>query len=136
MTIQAVEVKVRKVPSAASARLQQTFVREMAAEMPERPRLVLDCSELRELDRSTCYLLVCCLEEALMRSGDAILAALPPGAEKMLRQSGLTRIFDVFATVAEAAHSFSRPSLSLSAGAVRATQVQVQKLQEDLQSAL
>jgi anti-anti-sigma regulatory factor len=135
MTLRAIEVTVKQVPRTTNAKQQQAFLREIVSEMRERPYLVLDCSELPGLDRSICYLLVCCLEETLKRNGDAVLAALPSGAETELRQSGLGRIFDVFETVTEATHSFARPGIALAA-ATAAAQVQAKLLQEDLQSAV
>ncbi len=136
MTTRAIEAIVKKMPAAANVRQQQAFLRETLAGMTDRPYLVLDCSEVRELDKSTCYLLVCCLEEALIRSGDAVIAALPSGAERMLRQSGLARLFDVFATVADASRGFNRAAILLPTANTnnRAAQVQVQMLHEELQS--
>jgi len=72
----------------------------------DRPRIVLDCSNLHQLDKSAARLLLRCLEETMKRNGDVKLAALPMGAETILERTGLGRIFEAYSTVAEAESSF------------------------------
>lgn len=74
----------------------------------ERPSIVLDCSNVREMDNHTIHLLLCCLEGALKRNGDVRLAAVTPQALLSLEHAKADRLFRIFATVDEAANSFQR----------------------------
>lgn len=101
------KVVVKQVPGTTRGREARLFLREIekCVEM-DRPRIVLDCSNLRHLDRPAARLLICCLEEAMKRNGDVKLAALPVGAELVLELVGLGTIFEAYGTVAEAESSF------------------------------
>ncbi len=109
MTIRERAVTVKQVPEILDMKHEQIFLGEIQSVMNmERPCVVLDCSNTRQLDRSTVHLLLCCLEEAMKRNGDVKLAALPPGAGEILEQTGAGRIFDIYATTAEAVSSYRR----------------------------
>ncbi len=111
MTISERAVIVKQLPEISSAKQERTVLREIQALMNvDRPRMVLDCSNLRQLDSSTIHLLLCCLEEAMKRNGDVKLAALPHGAGAILELTGVNRIFDIYDTAAEAVDSFHQPS--------------------------
>lgn len=107
MTNQPADVIVVTVPEEADAKQQQSFLRELADHMSEyRPHIVLDCSRLTVMDgRKICFLL-CCLEEALKRNGDARLAGVPAPAKKMLQAAGADKIFQMFASSGDAIGSF------------------------------
>jgi hypothetical protein len=87
-----------------------------------RPLLVLDGSAIRQPEMRHTLLLLECLEIAMMRSGDARLAAMPEGLPFLC---GLTarsrpgdapgRLFDVFDTVEEAILSYHGLSPALAA---------------------
>ena len=47
-------------------------------------------------------LLLRCMEEAMKRNGDVTLTALPVGAANVLNRTGVSNLFDIFATNAEA----------------------------------
>jgi anti-anti-sigma factor len=86
---------------------KMVFLEEVEASMGQRrPRLVLDCSSLQELDDATMHLMLHCLEEALKRNGDVKLAALPPQTQGAFAAAGLERLFDVYDTAGEAVASF------------------------------
>ncbi len=107
MTIQKCKVAVKQLPARSSAKHRLSFLREIQGSMDaHRPRMVLDCSNTRELDRQAVYLLLCCLEEAMKRNGDVKLAALPPGAGAILEVTGVKRLFDIYDTTADAVNSF------------------------------
>jgi anti-anti-sigma regulatory factor len=102
-------VAVKQLPETMSRKQRLAFLREIQCCMNvDRPRMVLDCSNARQLDRSVIYVLLCCLEEAMKRKGDVKLAALPPGAGAVLEHAGVERLFDVYATTADAVNSFHR----------------------------
>lgn len=73
----------------------------------ERPAIVIDCSQLQSLDRSSMCLLLHCLEKAMKRNGDVRLAVKPGGRED-LSALGLDRLFRLFDTSEQAVESFRR----------------------------
>lgn len=100
-------VGVRQVPEVQSARDARMFLREIRKSINvDRPRLVLDCSKLRQMDKSVLMLLLCCLEEVMKSNGDVKLADLPPGAASILQMTGIDRLFDIYQTTSEAVNSF------------------------------
>ena len=107
MTIRKRIVAVNQLPEISNRKQGRIFLGEIRNWMSvDRPRMVLDCSLVRQLDRSIIYLLLCCLEEAMKRNGDVKLAALPPGARIVLEDTGTNRLFDIYDTTAEAVNSF------------------------------
>jgi len=107
MTNQQRMVIVEAFPDGSDVRRQRSFPRELAGRMREfRPCIVLDCSQISTLDAQMIYILLCCLEEALKRNGDIRLAGMPAEARQTLETSGADRIFQIFATNADAVRSF------------------------------
>jgi anti-anti-sigma regulatory factor len=80
----------------------------------ERPFVVLECSNLVQLDKAGVHLLLCCLEEAMKRNGDVKLAGLHSSAETVLETFGAYRLFDIHDTTASAVSSFHRLSTGAS----------------------
>ncbi len=123
MTIRERNVMVKQLPATLSPKQERVFLREIQNSMDvDRPRMVLDCSNLRKLDKSVIHLLLCCLEEAMKRNGNVKLASLPPGAAAILEQTGANRLFDVYDTTAAAVNSFHQlhaSKVSQSSGAAR-----------------
>jgi anti-sigma B factor antagonist len=102
-------VAVKKLPENLSVKNKLTFLHEVGSVMAtNRPRLVLDCSAVRECDSSVIHLLLHCLEEAMKRNGDVKLAAVPPSAAIVLVSTGVARLFETFDTAEEAVSSFHR----------------------------
>jgi len=58
------------------------------------------------MDRRVIQLLLGCLEEAIKRNGDVKLSAVPKAAKAILEVTGVSRLFEVFDTNAEALISF------------------------------
>ena len=107
MTDQPKNVIVVAVPEAADVKQQRSFLRDLASRMSEyRPHVVLDCSQLNTVDGPRIYFLLCCLEEALKRNGDVRLAGLTAQAKTMFEAAGADRIFQIFASNADAIGSF------------------------------
>ena len=100
-------VAVRRVPDVLSVQQKVAFLHDIAGIMnTSRPRLVLDCSRLRECDVSTIHLLLHCLEEAMKRNGDVKLAGIPAAAAIRLVSTGVARLFETFDSTEEAVNSF------------------------------
>lgn len=98
---------IRAFPEKPVGIHQLAFYRELESCLDlDHPKVVLDCSRLPNLDQDSVYLLLCCLEEAMRRSGDVRLAALQPRAQAALKSSNLDQIFRTFDTVEDAVDSF------------------------------
>ena len=112
MIIKMRTVTVHEIPEKVTASEERKFLHDLQQYVEtERPRLVLDCSRIGEMDNATVHLLLSCLEEAMKRNGDVKLAALPAEADSALSLTGARRLFEIYPTTAEAVRSFqSRPS--------------------------
>lgn len=120
MTNYECNVIVKQWPEDSSVNEQHSFLHDVKRSMrTDRPRIVLDCVHLREVDDSIIYGLLCCLEEAMKRSGDIKLAAVPPAAAAVLARSGAASLFEAFSTSAEAVHSFNGGDISMSSDCKR-----------------
>jgi anti-anti-sigma regulatory factor len=107
MTIPKRAVQVRRLPERLSGMQERMSLGEIQRCLDvDRPRVVLDCSSLRQLERPVIHFLLCCLEKALKRNGDIKLAALPEGAQTALKSTGIDRLFDIHDTIADAVNSF------------------------------
>ena len=72
----------------------------------DRPRLVLDCSQVRHIDSAGIEMLLHCMDEAMKRDGDVKLAAVSPASAVILELMRVDRLFEVFDTTEEAVRSF------------------------------
>jgi anti-anti-sigma factor len=110
-------VTVHEVPAEVTASEERSFLRNLQEYVEtERPRLVLDCSQIRRMNKATMHLLLSCLEEAMKRNGDVRLAAPPPEIRSSAEFAGLRRLFETYPTVAEAVHSFKQRPVALPPG--------------------
>jgi anti-anti-sigma factor len=102
-------VAVKQLPETFSVKQGRSFLREVEFCLnADRPRVVLDCSKVRQLDSVGIQVLLRWLEEAMKRNGDVKLAAIPPGAAAILEFAGVEHLFEVFDSPAEAVNSFSQ----------------------------
>src|ERR1700712_3799273 len=118
MSIRTRSVEVLIVPTQATPGRERLFLRDLQSSVKtERPRFVLDCSRVWEMDTDTIHLLLSSLEEVMKFNGDVRLASLKPGAKAALKIAGVDRLFEIYTTTDAAAQSFQyRPtSLSLTA---------------------
>jgi anti-sigma B factor antagonist len=107
MTVRSRTVVVEQVPEIPNMKQGQVFLREIKNCMSnDCPRIVLDCSHVRQVDRSLMHVLLCCLEEALKRNGDVRLAALAPAAKAALQLAGVDRVFEIYGSTNDALNSF------------------------------
>jgi anti-anti-sigma regulatory factor len=109
-------VTIEQLPEITSEDQGRRFLGEIQDRMSDkRPGLVLDCSALSQMDKPVLHLLLSCLEEAMKRNGDARLAAVSPSAQVTLKLIGADRLFQIFASNAEAVNSFHQHSIGLGA---------------------
>jgi anti-sigma B factor antagonist len=101
-------VIVRRAPESLNLKQARAFMEEIRPLLGrDRPQIVFDLSQLRKIDSAGIEMLVQCMHEAVRRDGDLKLAALSPQAQMMLELTRTARLFEVFATPAEAVRSFS-----------------------------
>ena len=109
MSIKKRAVKVYQIPNRITASTVRSFLRELHHHKEdERPRFVLDCSAVLNMDRAAIGLLLSCLEEAMKCNGDVRLASLGSEAEAALRNAGVNHLFEIYATPESAIQSFHR----------------------------
>lgn len=100
-------VVVMQMPEQFTGGEVQTFMLELGPLLESnRPRIVLECSQVRSLDSSGVEMLLYSLEEVLKRDGDLKLAALSAEAEVFLELMRVARVFETFPTSEEAVRSF------------------------------
>src|SRR5580698_10660516 len=95
-------VAVRHFPETFVGRQRSDFFREIRTCLDvDRPCLVLDCSQLVQMDGQTILLLLCCLEEAMKRNGDVRLAGVSSQATVALKAADADILFRFFETTAD-----------------------------------
>ncbi len=72
----------------------------------DRPRVVVDCSKVQQLDSDGIQVLLYCLEEAMKRNGDVKLAGLHSRTRELLDTTRLDSLFEFFDNSADAVNSF------------------------------
>jgi len=113
MTLHVRSVAVKRLPESLDAKHGRLFFSELEACMNvDRPLIVLDCSQVKQMDTSAIHFLLCCLEEAMKRNGDVKLTSISKGSKAILDLNGVGRLFEMFDTNAEAVASFRRASVS------------------------
>jgi anti-sigma B factor antagonist len=120
MILKARSVTMKQLPERIDHRVERAVLQELAVALQgERPAIVLDCSQLRQMDSDAAHLLLCCLEEAMKRNGDVRLAGLAAEAKRTLSAWGVDRLFRTFETTEKAAESFQRRTAFLPSPAGR-----------------
>ncbi len=114
MSIKKRPVMVHQVPEQVTPTRERSFLRDLQkyAET-ERPRLVLDCSSIWDMDIPMIQLLLSCLEQVMKCNGDVRLASLRPEAEAALRLAGVSRLFEMYSTAENAVQSFHKRPTSI-----------------------
>ena len=101
-------VIVKRGPVSLNLRQARVFLEEVRPLLEhDRPQLVFDLSLVRRLDAAGVEMLLFCMKEAARRDGDLKLASLSPHARVVMDLTRAGRLFEMFATSAEAARSFS-----------------------------
>ena len=101
-------IVVMQVPELLNVKEVHSFMEELGPLLESnRPRVVLDCSQVRSMESAGVEMLLRCLEEVLKRDGDLKLAALSPEAEVILEPMRVARVFETFQTCEDAVRSFN-----------------------------
>jgi len=100
-------VVVKQLPEKLTLEQGRTFFLDAEPCLKaDRPRMVLDCSQIRQIDSAGIQMLLHCLEEAMKRNGDVKLAAVPPVAAQILELTKVDSLFEIFDSPADAVNSF------------------------------
>ena len=100
-------VVIRRVPDRLNQRSAKAFLMEMEPLLrKDRPQIVLDLSQVRQMDAAGIDMLLKCMSEAMRRDGDVKLASLTPQASFLLELTRTDRLFECFDTATDAARSF------------------------------
>lgn len=109
-------VTIEQLPEITNEAQERQFLGKIQNRMSDRrPGLVLDCSALNQMDKPVLHLLLSCLEEVMKRNGDVRLAEVSPSARAVLKVIGADRLFQIFASNADAVDSFHQYSAGASA---------------------
>jgi anti-sigma B factor antagonist len=101
-------VVVMQLPEQVNLSNARAFLQELDPLLEtHRPRIVLDCSQVRYIDGAGVEMLLHCLEETMKRDGDLKLAAVSLESEVILEFMRVDRMFEVFPTPEDAVQSFS-----------------------------
>ena len=101
-------IVVMQVPEVLNVGEVHNFMQELGPLLESnRPRVVLDLSQVRSMESAGVEMLLHCREEVLKRDGDLKLAALSPEAEVILELMRVSRVFETFRTCDDAVRSFN-----------------------------
>jgi len=113
----ATTVAVLQLPETWTVRGARMFLFELeTCIVTDRPLLVVDCSKAGRLDGPATYLLLQCLEAAMKRNGDVRLAGVSRKGRATLESEGVSRLFRIFDSNAEAIKSFQQGAFHATTG--------------------
>ena len=102
-------VVLKHVPEKLGTKEVRAFLQDIQPLLTtDRPQLVFDLSEVKQLNASGVEMLLECMSQVMKRDGDLKLAALSPQAEVILEVTRTDRLFEIYHTAADAVRSFTR----------------------------
>ncbi|HEY6970944.1 MAG TPA: STAS domain-containing protein [Candidatus Angelobacter sp.] len=108
MEINSRPVIVKRMPERVNARTAREFLQDVQPFLTaDRPQIVFDLSQVKQLDSSGVEMLLRCMSEAHKRDGDLKLAAPSAQASVVLELTRTERLFEIYDTSTDAARSFS-----------------------------
>src|SRR5215470_13134995 len=101
-------VIVKRMPERLNLRAAKQFEREVQPFLTsDRPQVVFDLSQVRQLDAAGVDMLLRCMTQAMRRDGDVKLAALSAQAAAILELTRTDRMFEIFDNSTDAVRSFT-----------------------------
>ncbi|MBV9072225.1 MAG: STAS domain-containing protein [Acidobacteria bacterium] len=101
-------VVVKRMPERMNQREARNFLKDVQPFLKaDRPQLVFDLSQVKQLDAAGVEMLLHCVSEVMKRDGDLKLASLSPQAAMILELTRTGRMFEIYETSTDAARSFS-----------------------------
>jgi anti-sigma B factor antagonist len=97
-----------KLPERLTGREARWFAAKLDHELiHDRPRIIVDFSEVKQMDSYALDTILACLVEISKRDGVIRLAGMSPEAAIVLELTRMDRIFEMFPAMTEAAPSYS-----------------------------
>jgi anti-sigma B factor antagonist len=101
-------VVVKRMPEKVNQQEARKFFADVQPFVTaDRPQLVFDLSQVKQLDAAGIEMLLRCVEEVMKRDGDLKLASLSRQARMVLELTRTDRLFEIYVNSTEAARSFS-----------------------------
>ncbi|HET9741215.1 MAG TPA: STAS domain-containing protein [Terriglobales bacterium] len=101
-------VVVKRMPEKLNQRESRKFFQDVQPFLTaDRPQLVFDLAQVKQLDAAGIEMLLQCVSEVMKRDGDLKLASLSKQAEIVLELTRTDRLFEIYENATEAARSFS-----------------------------
>jgi anti-anti-sigma factor len=101
-------VLVKRVPENMNQREAQKFFADVRPLLSaDRPQLVFDLSQVRQLDVAGIEVLMQCMSMAMRKDGDLKLASLSDHAAVVLELTRTDRLFEIYESSTDAARSYS-----------------------------
>ena len=101
-------VVVKRMPEKVNQQEARKFFADVQPFVTaDRPQLVFDLSQVKQLDAAGIEMLLRCVEEVMKRDGDLKLASLSRQARMVLELTRTDRLFEIYLNSTEAARSFS-----------------------------
>jgi anti-sigma B factor antagonist len=101
-------VVVKRMPERVNGRTARDFLRDVRPFLiVDRPQIVFDLSQVRQLDSAGVEMLLRCMSEAHKRDGDVKLASLSDQSAVVLELTRTERLFEIYDTSTDAVRSFS-----------------------------
>lgn len=101
-------VLVKRVPENMNQREAQKFFSDVRPLLnADRPQLVFDLSQVRQLDVAGIEVLMQCMSMAMRKDGDLKLASLSDHAAVVLELTRTDRLFEIYDTSTDAVRSYS-----------------------------
>jgi anti-anti-sigma factor len=96
------------MPERMNLKQARKFLKEVQPFLnSDRPQIVFDMSQVRQIDAAGIDVLLRCMREAVKRDGDLKLAAVSPQAAVVLELTRTGRLFEIYETSTLAVKSFS-----------------------------
>jgi anti-anti-sigma factor len=101
-------VVVKRIPERMNQSEARKFLQDVQPLLNgDRPQLVFDLSQVRQLDVAGIEVLLQCMSQAMKRDGDLKLASLSDHAAIVLELTRTDRLFEIYETSTDAARSYS-----------------------------
>ena len=99
---------MKRMPDRLNSPAAKKFLNEVEPFLrSDRPQLVFDLSQVKQMDAAGVDMLLHCLNETMKRDGDVKLSSLSPQAAVVLEMTRTERLFEVYQNSTDAVRSFS-----------------------------
>jgi len=101
-------VVVKRLPERLNLKQARQFFREVQPFLQaDRPQIVFDLSQVKQMDAAGVDMLLQCVDAAMKRDGDVKLASVSAQAGVILELTRTDRLFEIYESSSDAARSFS-----------------------------